>query len=36
VLSVVSVADRIYYTWRELNGGRRVEDELAAYLGRVP
>ena len=35
VLSAVSVADRIYYTWRELNGGRKIEDQLTAYLERV-
>jgi phosphatidylglycerophosphate synthase len=30
ILSVFTVADRIYYTWRELNGSRKVEDTLAA------
>jgi CDP-diacylglycerol--glycerol-3-phosphate 3-phosphatidyltransferase len=30
VLSIITVADRIYYTWRELNGSRNVEETLAA------
>ncbi len=32
VLSVVTVADRIYYTWRELNHSPRVEEVLADRL----
>jgi hypothetical protein len=28
VLSIVTVADRIYYTWRELNHSPKVEDVL--------
>jgi len=28
VLSIVTVADRIYFTWRELNGGRETEKPL--------
>lgn len=32
VLSVVTVADRIYYTWRELNGSKKVEDVLTRRL----
>ena len=28
VLSIVTVADRIYYTWRELNGGRETDKPL--------
>jgi len=35
VLSVVTVAARIHYTWRELNGSRRIEDVLAASLNRT-
>jgi CDP-diacylglycerol--glycerol-3-phosphate 3-phosphatidyltransferase len=35
VLSVFTVADRIYYTWRELNGGIRVEDELEHRLAEI-
>ena len=35
VLSVVTVADRIHYTWRELNGWRKIEDDLTAALDRV-
>jgi len=34
VLSIVTVAARIYYTWREASGGSRPEQELAARLGR--
>jgi CDP-diacylglycerol--glycerol-3-phosphate 3-phosphatidyltransferase len=34
VLSIVTVVDRIYYTWRELNGSRKIEDELRARLER--
>ena len=30
VMSVVTVANRIYYTWRELNHSPKVEDRLAA------
>jgi CDP-diacylglycerol--glycerol-3-phosphate 3-phosphatidyltransferase len=30
VLSIITVADRIYYTWRELNGSRNVEQALTA------
>jgi CDP-diacylglycerol--glycerol-3-phosphate 3-phosphatidyltransferase len=30
VLSIITVADRIYYTWRELNGSRNVEETLMA------
>ncbi len=30
VLSIITVADRIYYTWRELNGSRNVEETLTA------
>jgi len=30
VMSVVTVADRIYFTWRELNHSPKVEDRLAA------
>jgi CDP-diacylglycerol---glycerol-3-phosphate 3-phosphatidyltransferase len=35
VVSVVTVADRIHYTWRELNGWRKIEDDLTAALDRV-
>jgi CDP-diacylglycerol---glycerol-3-phosphate 3-phosphatidyltransferase len=35
VLSVVTVADRIHFTWRELYGSRKFEDELTAVLNRV-
>ena len=35
VLSVVTVADRIHYTWRELNGWRKIEDDLTAALDRA-
>jgi CDP-diacylglycerol--glycerol-3-phosphate 3-phosphatidyltransferase len=35
VLSVFTVADRIYYTWRELNGRIRVEDELEHRLAEI-
>ncbi len=35
VLSVFAVADRIYYTWRELSGGIRVEDELQHRLAEI-
>jgi CDP-diacylglycerol--glycerol-3-phosphate 3-phosphatidyltransferase len=30
ILSIFTVVDRIYYTWRELNGSRKVEDALMA------
>jgi CDP-diacylglycerol--glycerol-3-phosphate 3-phosphatidyltransferase len=30
VMSVVTVANRIYYTWRELNHSPKIEDRLAA------
>jgi len=30
VLSIFTVVDRIYYTWRELNGSRKVEETLTA------
>lgn len=32
ILSIVTVADRIYYTWRELNGSKKVEDVLTRRL----
>jgi phosphatidylglycerophosphate synthase len=32
VLSIVTVADRIYYTWRELNHSPKIEEELMALL----
>ena len=32
VLSVVTVVDRIYFTWRELNGSKKVEEELVRLL----
>jgi CDP-diacylglycerol--glycerol-3-phosphate 3-phosphatidyltransferase len=35
VLSIFTVADRIYYTWRELSGGRKVEDELEHRLAEI-
>jgi CDP-diacylglycerol--glycerol-3-phosphate 3-phosphatidyltransferase len=35
VLSIFTVADRIYYTWRELNGGIKVEDELEHRLAEI-
>ncbi len=35
VMSIFTVADRIYYTWRELNGGRRVEEELRHRLAEI-
>ncbi len=35
VLSIFTVADRIYYTWRELNGGVNVEDELEHRLAEI-
>jgi hypothetical protein len=35
VLSVVTVADRIYFTWRELNGSKKVEDELLRLIAKV-
>lgn len=35
VLSVFTVADRIYYTWRELSGGIKVEDELEHRLAEI-
>jgi CDP-diacylglycerol---glycerol-3-phosphate 3-phosphatidyltransferase len=35
VLSIVTVADRIHFTWRELYGGRRFEEELTALLDRA-
>jgi len=34
VLSIVTVADRIYFTWRELNHSPRVEEVLAERLAR--
>lgn len=34
VLSAVTVADRIYYSWQELNGARRVEERLLALVSR--
>jgi CDP-diacylglycerol--glycerol-3-phosphate 3-phosphatidyltransferase len=30
LLSILTVADRIYFTWRELNGSRKVEETLMA------
>ena len=30
LLSIFTVADRIYFTWRELNGSRKVEETLMA------
>ncbi len=35
VLSIFTVADRIYYTWRELSGGMKVEDELEHRLAEI-
>jgi CDP-diacylglycerol--glycerol-3-phosphate 3-phosphatidyltransferase len=35
VMSVFTVTDRIYYTWRELNGGINVEDELEHRLAEI-
>ncbi len=35
VLSIFTVADRIYYTWRELNGGIDVEEELEHRLAEL-
>lgn len=35
VLSVVTVADRIFHAWRELNGSARLEERLMAELSRV-
>ncbi len=34
VLSIVTVADRIYFTWRELNHSPRVEEILTERLSR--
>jgi CDP-diacylglycerol--glycerol-3-phosphate 3-phosphatidyltransferase len=34
VLSIVTVADRIYYTWRELNHSPKIEEELMALLSK--
>ncbi len=34
VLSIATVADRIYYTWRELNHSPKVEELLAAEIAR--
>ena len=34
VLSIVTVADRIYHTWRETHHTRRVEDVLRERLGK--
>ena len=34
VLSIVTVADRIYFTWRESTHARRVEDLLRAQLAK--
>jgi len=34
VLSIVTVADRIYFTWRETTHARRVEDLLRAKLAK--
>jgi CDP-diacylglycerol--glycerol-3-phosphate 3-phosphatidyltransferase len=34
VLSIVTVADRIYHTWRELNGTVKIEQELAERLSK--
>jgi phosphatidylglycerophosphate synthase len=30
ILSIFTVVDRIYFTWRELNGSRKVEETLTA------
>ena len=30
ILSIFTVVDRIYFTWRELNGSRKVEETLMA------
>jgi hypothetical protein len=35
ILSIFTVADRIYYTWRELSGGVKVEDELEQRLAEI-
>ncbi len=35
VMSIFTVADRIYYTWRELNGGIDVEEELEHRLAEI-
>jgi CDP-diacylglycerol--glycerol-3-phosphate 3-phosphatidyltransferase len=35
VLSIVTVADRIHLTWRELYGGRKIEDKLTEALNRM-
>ncbi|MBI4476699.1 MAG: CDP-alcohol phosphatidyltransferase family protein [Acidobacteria bacterium] len=35
VLSVVTVADRIFHAWRELNGSPHLEERLMAELSRV-
>jgi len=35
LLSVFTVADRMYYTWRELSGGMNVEDELEHRLAEI-
>lgn len=34
VLSIVTVAARIYYTWRELNHSPKIEEELLAALSK--
>jgi CDP-diacylglycerol--glycerol-3-phosphate 3-phosphatidyltransferase len=34
ILSIVTVADRIYYTWRELNHSPKIEEELMALLSK--
>ncbi len=35
IMSIFTVADRIYYTWRELSGGVKVEDELQHRLAEI-
>jgi CDP-diacylglycerol--glycerol-3-phosphate 3-phosphatidyltransferase len=35
VLSIFTVTDRIYYTWRELNGGIDIEEELERRLAEI-
>jgi CDP-diacylglycerol---glycerol-3-phosphate 3-phosphatidyltransferase len=35
ILSIVTVADRIYYTWRELNHGVKPEEALVERLSQV-
>jgi CDP-diacylglycerol--glycerol-3-phosphate 3-phosphatidyltransferase len=35
VLSIFTVADRMYLTWRELSGGIKVEDELEHRLAEM-